>query len=307
MKLEQDIIKYLSGNSTPEERYALELLLEKNQDAKTLFANLENTWKLTNQLQYNSSHTEAGWLLLEKELDLDHSKSFKPQRKWITIAASITLILGAYFTGSHLASNSREIVTTAQMKDYTFSEKSKAEINKNTSIKISKNFGKKNRNLLLERGDIYLEVTKNKALPFKMETKFGTIEVLGTKFSVSANHDYFKTELNEGRVKININEENFVLLPGRRLEIIENEIIISNFNKNIKPTWDNDKNLVFDNASLADILQSIEKAYNKKFSDLPNLKLSDRYTCILPKNNLSQCIEIISKLSNHNFDENISI
>jgi ferric-dicitrate binding protein FerR (iron transport regulator) len=64
-------------------------------------------------------------------------------------------------------------------------------------------YGTNNRNVFLE-GEAYFKVTKNKKLPFKVNTSDITITALGTAFNVKAYNDEgtIETTLEEGSVRI---------------------------------------------------------------------------------------------------------
>src|SRR5690606_19326478 len=76
-------------------------------------------------------------------------------------------------------------------------------LNAASSITYPVAFAGSERNVSIT-GEVYFEVKKNAAKPFKVKVKEQVIEVLGTRFNVNAydNEDAIKTTLAEGTVKV---------------------------------------------------------------------------------------------------------
>ncbi|NVM65184.1 hypothetical protein FHW88_003488 [Mucilaginibacter sp. SG538B] len=70
-------------------------------------------------------------------------------------------------------------------------------------------------------GEGYFEVTKNKAMPFRVKSALQTIEVLGTHFNVNAYGDeaLLKTTLLEGSVKVTSATNSILIVPGEQAVI----------------------------------------------------------------------------------------
>ncbi|MFC0515306.1 FecR family protein [Mucilaginibacter angelicae] len=70
-------------------------------------------------------------------------------------------------------------------------------------------------------GEGYFEVTKNKAMPFRVKSALQTIEVLGTHFNINAYADeaLVKTTLLEGSVKVMSATNSIIIVPGEQAVI----------------------------------------------------------------------------------------
>lgn len=92
---------------------------------------------------------------------------------------------------------------------------SKAWLNSASSISFPSNFSQKERRISVS-GEVYLEVEKDPKRPFRVETPYQNIEVLGTKFNINAYEDepYTRTSLLEGSVKVQGAEKQVVLQQG---------------------------------------------------------------------------------------------
>ena len=90
-------------------------------------------------------------------------------------------------------------------------------LNAASSITYPVAFAGNERNVSIT-GEVYFEVRKNAAKPFKVKVKEQVIEVLGTHFNVNAydNEDAIKTTLAEGAVKVRSGNNFMVLQPGQQ-------------------------------------------------------------------------------------------
>jgi ferric-dicitrate binding protein FerR (iron transport regulator) len=80
-------------------------------------------------------------------------------------------------------------------------------------------------------GEVYFEVSKNRAMPFKVNVNGMQVEVLGTHFNINAYADEatIKTTLLEGTVKIVADGKASFLKPGQQASLNANgEIKVSN-------------------------------------------------------------------------------
>jgi transmembrane sensor len=135
-------------------------------------------------------------------------------------------------------------------------------LNALSSITFPTRFTGKERKVEI-KGEAYLEVAHNKAMPFKVSSLGQTIEVLGTHFNVMAYPDenVIKTTLLEGSVRISQNGRTQLLEPGEQAQVT---------NANIKVTDEIDmeevvawKNGYFKfDENLESILSKVARWYN---------------------------------------------
>lgn len=124
------------------------------------------------------------------------------------------------------------------------------------------------RNLKLE-GEAYLEVAKNKARPFIVETSTQQIEVLGTHFNVNAYADEGRTvtTLLEGSVKVGIASaagkprHDVILKPGEQAINTVSKIQTVKADLTTAVAW-KDGEFIFKNASVPEILRQVARWYN---------------------------------------------
>lgn len=139
-------------------------------------------------------------------------------------------------------------------------------LNAGSKITYSQGFGVNDRHLRFY-GEGYFEVTKNKQLPFNVETEDLKVTVLGTKFNF---RDYPEDEeavvdLLEGKLSL----ENYIkemdmkyLAPAEKMVLNKStgEMIISPANLDHTKEWTHNI-LMFDEDLLPDIAKELERSY----------------------------------------------
>lgn len=113
-------------------------------------------------------------------------------------------------------------------------------------------------------GEAYFEVTKNKAMPFKISRGEMQIEVLGTSFNVNAyaNEPEMKVTLLEGAVKVSSGDATGVLRPGQQAKIKDRDInVYANVNLDQVMAWKNGY-FSFEKAHVTLVMREIARWYN---------------------------------------------
>ena len=79
-------------------------------------------------------------------------------------------------------------------------------------------------------GEAYFEIAHHKNMPFRVQSKGQTVEVLGTHFNVAAYSDekLMKTTLLEGSVKISNHGRTALLIPGQQAQVDDQSLKVTN-------------------------------------------------------------------------------
>ncbi|MCT4586812.1 MAG: FecR domain-containing protein [Carboxylicivirga sp.] len=142
-------------------------------------------------------------------------------------------------------------------------------LNSKSKLRYPVQFGSEDRKVYLE-GEAYCEIAKDAKRPFIVElTNNVSVEVLGTKFNVKSynNEEQIYTVLEEGSVEMRHegaeNSSNVVLKPGfmgtyeKKNEFIKvEEVDVYSW-----VAW-KDKQLVYDDLSLKDVMKSLSRWYD---------------------------------------------
>ncbi|MEP6748983.1 MAG: FecR family protein [Bacteroidota bacterium] len=156
-----------------------------------------------------------------------------------------------------------------------------------TTIRYHSDFAKYARRDIYMRGEAYFEVAKNKEKPFTVYSGYVSTTALGTAFRVMAPADEnsIKVRLNEGKVVVAVTDSAFekrlpdyYLLPGQELVLtskgkpglihtfIKNKPAAKSVAVKFSPQQDNDESYLFNNQTLADVLDQLAVIYNVKIN-----------------------------------------
>lgn len=90
-------------------------------------------------------------------------------------------------------------------------------LNADSKLRFPVEFNGQERRVFLE-GEAYFQVKKNTLMPFRVEIRNQTVEVLGTEFNVAGYRDETNvyTTLVTGKVKVQTSNETLALIPGEQ-------------------------------------------------------------------------------------------
>lgn len=112
-------------------------------------------------------------------------------------------------------------------------------------------------------GEAYFEITPDKKMPFRVESRGQTVEVLGTHFNIMAYADekMIRTTLLEGSVRIVTDSESKMLEPGEQAQLTGNKLKVArNVDMEEVVAW---KNGYFKfNESLESIMAKVARWYD---------------------------------------------
>ena len=262
MQKEYLIKKWLDNELTVAEESTF-----KNLEEYTFLTALTKDLKEA-KLQFNYNE-ELAFSKLKDKIAIKKGKKTKiVSLKFITRIASI-FILGLsilfYFT------NKKTITTQiGETKVYILPDSSRVTVDALSNIKL-KRFNW-DRNIALN-GEAYFEVKKGKK--FIVNTKQGSIRVLGTKFNIIERKDYFEIICYEGSVLVTANNKEKILKPGESYLVIEKKIIeTKKLQKNIS-NWINNKSF-FRKTPIKYVLKEFERHYNIKI--IANFNTNELFT-----------------------------
>ncbi|QGY45014.1 DUF4974 domain-containing protein [Maribellus comscasis] len=223
--------KVLSGNATEQEQKKFEKWLSLSEGNRSEFELYQKLWKslpFFKRRDLNSAKLKTHLKIIEKQ---KRERSFFYY--WQKAAAVLlipVLIAASYFyfdkdkpTKSNVATLETIQTPYGARTSFALPDGSVVWLNAGSKVAYPHEFSD-TREVELS-GEMYLEVKKSNA-PFIVKTKYGNVEVLGTKFNVCAyNDEPFQTTLIEGNVALKSKEsgKQFVLSPGLQA-VLENGI-----------------------------------------------------------------------------------
>lgn len=221
------------------------------------------------------------------------TRFYIPWRRIVAAFSGVAAIvlLTIYVTTYFLQQSFRDetmntvIVPQGQRVSLTLADGTKVWLNAKTKMEYPQSFKAFDERIVKVDGEAYFEVSKNKNRPFIVKTSKGDIEVLGTKFYVSAyaTTDIFETSLIEGRVKVHTAYEDMTLYP-RDKAVLQNGILTRKHIDDMDIYRWRDGLYCFKNLSFEDVLKQFEIYYDVRFvkenPQMANPKLNGKFRLI---------------------------
>jgi len=233
------------------------LLVTKNEAPRKYVESLEN--KITLTLQDGSkislSDTDSGQVITQSGFTLTKTGTGQ-----FTYALDNTSIEKS----RSLLMNTIETPTGSQVQ-LTLPDGSRVKLNASSSFSFPVAFSANEFETKLI-GEAYFEVIPNKVRKFKVRSAMQIVEVLGTRFNISAYRDEpsINTTLFEGSIRItDLNRNNSQLLkPGQR-SAFNKEIQISDGGAEGAIAWA-EGYFQFDNSDIKSVMRELERWYGIK-------------------------------------------
>ena len=259
MVSEEQIIKYLTGDSTEAERLFINRWLSEKEENKVFFDETEFLWRATGIVQEVSEDDKKDdWDNILERIEKKNEKPVVRSReilyKFLRIAALFLLAYSFtcatfYFLNrrpdpENLAYN-RIITEKGQKSKIILSDGTKVWLNSETELKYPATFNEKQREVFLE-GEAFFEVQKkNGKVPFLVKTTDIDIKVLGTSFNVMAysGEESVETTVVEGSVSVirkglkQSQDQSVILKPNQKVTLLKkgSQVILTEIETD-KPT-----------------------------------------------------------------------
>lgn len=198
-----------------------------------------------------------------------------PRGRWQivgTCAATIALVLsvGVFRLGGTRAVGTTRTYTTpvGRQATVTLGDGTRITLAPQTRLRLV-NFGAQSRTVLLD-GEAYFEVTRSSGAPFAVRSGSVTTRVLGTAFLVRhyATDAHLLVAVSEGKVSLSSESPaiaGLTLTAGRIGEVTDSTVKVSRVDDLVVETGWVDGKLVFNDASVSEVLATLRRWYGYEF------------------------------------------
>ena len=233
---------------------------------------LKAIWDVTSNLKMNKSpDTADAWMRLEQMLDMHQTSPTRSESK-IFIASfqprlvyAFTLLVIFLLSGPFIYDRIYNVSIYAERGSQTelnLADGTSVKINAESSLKYRRNFNAKSRivNLI---GEGYFQVKKGES-PFTVNTKHGSVTVLGTKFNINSRNDMIEVVVNEGAISFipiieKQQQENVIVSEGHYIDsgsLVPQQIPHPDY-----PGWIHNK-LILNKTNLGTVCDQIERKFD---------------------------------------------
>lgn len=322
------LARYLAGESTPVEAAEVRAWLEDEPTRAAEAAALREVWETTGQWARGVAEREAfdavpAWrsvVARKRERDLERERPRArflgfanrsgPLRTLWRVAAAVGLIGG----GTLLWQVARERVaeTPVAMQELVTPRGRRAEVRLGdgtrivlgvaSKLRFAPAFTGRRRDVFLEYGEAYFEVTHDADRPFLVHAPGAIAEDLGTAFSVRAYADdphvevvVAEGEVGLGRPRVAPGVSVTSLTPGQlgRLDRVTGRIDVRHVEPARELAWVRGA-LVFDNVPLAHVVAELERWYDVEFRIADSAIVTRPLTASFEHESITQVLDVIA-------------
>ncbi len=207
-----------SGGMTPEDWLELEAWTNEspeNLEALESMGSMAQTFRVLGDAKGASALPDSlgalGPMLEDaRGISEDHARKQTRWRAWpAAIAASVLVVLGLFFVLDGRQAPVPEMLVfeagVGERRSVTLADGSAVEINADSRFTAA--IGESSRQLVLEHGEVFIDVASDPARPFDVEAGGHLVSVTGTAFNVRFRNAPARVIVSEGRVTVS-EEEN---------------------------------------------------------------------------------------------------
>lgn len=192
---------------------------------------------------------------------------------WFAVSGIAASLLVLVFLGVQFMVDDKEVVFAEKGRNVNVKLAGGSEVvlNDGSTVTFDAENWKNQRSVELS-GEALFEVTKGS--PFVVNTKLGSVRVLGTRFNVRAWGENLYVECYEGRVEVTAGTQTLVLAAGEAVNVVQGNMNGKNQISSTAPPWqafvsrfyDEQLRQVFDEVERQYDLTIITTAPNRSFS-----------------------------------------
>lgn len=177
------------------------------------------------------------------------------------------------------------IVPQGQRVNMVLADGTNVWLNAKTKMEYPQTFRASDKRVVKIDGEAYFEVSRDEKKPFVVQTAQGEVEVLGTKFYISAyeSTDKFETFLKEGKVKVTTSNDAMILRPNDKAVLRNGRLLREHIDDMETYRW-LEGLYCFKELPLEEVLKQFEIYYDIRFvkenPDMPNPKLTGKFRLV---------------------------
>lgn len=323
-KVKYDVMRFLSGNCTPEEDVRISGLIATNKQYSSYYRQLSGLWsRFETKTGQTGFDAEAAFILVKEKINkLPQQQVHKPVMRalpftrwsYYVAGAAALFIIGLVLLNTITFQKPFDTLATgnAAIAPLSLSDGSQLFLNSHSSVKFPEKFGSTSREVYFW-GEAFFEIVPDAARPFTIDMGEAKVKVLGTSFNIKAYQadDNVEVTVNSGKVLFYRADESGRILD--QVSLVKSEKGI--FSKSSGKFWKSinlDLNylswktgiLTFNETSLDKVLGDVSRKYGVRFkydgTDVSSLKL----TATFDNETLDSVLEIIQLVHHLKFIPN---
>ncbi len=297
------MVDYFAGRASQQEIAELMAWIGQSVENEQEFAKMKTLWEASTlpmaeqEIAQALAQTKAKIAVIENN-EIDEYVATKPLYRWIrNIAAILILGFAGYFTYQQLT---KEVyitkITREEIDSLLLDDGSKIYLATNTRFSYPQKMNGKTRDVNLQNGEAFFKIAKDPSRPFTVQLNNSKVTVLGTSFNIRNTLRSVDLSVNSGKVAFEAISGNkpAILTAGMGLNynISANNIIrFSSVNQN-NSYWLN-KEMVFVNASLEQVFESLENCFGVKVKLKDTIRFKHKFNADFKNTELPEILEVL--------------
>lgn len=297
------MIDYFAGRASQEEVDQLMDWVKQSAENGQELSRMKTLWDASalpmdkDEIAQALAYTKSKIAQVESADD-EQKTATKPLYRWIrNIAAILALGFSAYFTYQQFT---KEVyitkITGEEIDSLLLADGSKIYLASNTRFSYPEKMNGKTRQVQLQNGEAFFKIAKDPSRPFTVQLNNAKVTVLGTSFNIRNTLRSVDLSVNSGKVAFEAISGNkpAILTAGMGLNynISANNIIrFSSVNQN-NAYWLN-KEMVFVNASLEQVFESLENCFGVKVKLKDTIRFKHKFNADFKNTELPEILEVL--------------
>lgn len=216
--------------------------------------------------------------------------------RWMAVAAVIAVVVSVGWWQWYEGREDWVVVASSagETREVILPDDSRVTLAEHAMLRYDRRaYGKQNRQVKLH-GKAYFSVAHRVHQPFRVQTRWAEVQVLGTCFQVMASAEQTTTAVASGKVRFyREGSEEVILTPGMSASLDqEGQLQVdSQSNPNVF-AWKTHV-LVYNDASLKEVVTDLETLYKVRINGVP--KEERRLTASFEQTSIEEMIEVINQ------------
>jgi ferric-dicitrate binding protein FerR (iron transport regulator) len=290
------LAKYLSGEAAEEDKRLVERWLRRNDKHRKRFEETKMHWNNIENHEHSQVNVDAAWDNLYTRIRQEEGEGYRqPTTRQLSshllrYAAVALLLIGLGFGGFHTyqAIQTVSVETPAETgkKQVHLPDGSMAYLNYGSQVNYPKNFQQKDREVEIEKGEVYFDVESDPSRPFIISAQDARIEVLGTSFNVNTNFADQRVEVfvESGKVRLSRKEhpDRFLVLESGYKGILTSSALRKTKSTNSNYiAWATGR-LMFKGQPLGEVVKTLKRTYQAEITiknpEIKSYKITTNFT-----------------------------
>lgn len=238
----------------------------------------------SDSLSFTEFNEDKAFEQLKTKLKTPKTKII-PLYAWIaSIAACAVIAIGFLFFNNQSTTYTSAI---AQQNQVNLPDDSMMILNASAEAKVNTKSWNENREVFL-KGEAFFKVKKGSK--FTVKTDLGSIEVLGTQFTVNTiNKDLITVKCFEGKVKVVSDKGEVFLTKGMAFQYNKNRVEEWLF-EGVSPNWLTTKETSLHKVPVAQVITLLKRQYNLKIQQQERISKDLLFTGNFSNTNLNKAL-----------------